>query len=44
MGLIELMLWRALTYAVIGVAECAILILLLRNRAFATQLERMREG
>lgn len=44
MGLIELMLWRALTYTVIGVAECAILILLLRNRAFATQLERMREG
>ena len=35
MGLLELMLWRLLTYSIIAVAECAILCLLMRNRAFA---------
>ena len=43
MGLWELMLWRLLTYAVIGAAECVILCLLLRHRAVATLLERMRK-
>ena len=42
MGLAELMAWRLLTYAVIAVAECTLLILLLRNRALAAQIERMR--
>ena len=43
MGLFELMLWRLLTYAVIATAECVILCLLLRHRAVATLLERMRK-
>ena len=43
MGLAELMLWRLLTYAVICTAECALLCLLLRHRAVATLLERMRK-
>lgn len=42
MGLSELIAWRLLTYTVIAVAECTLLILLLRNRALATQIERMR--
>lgn len=43
MGLLELMLWRLLTYTVICAAECVILCLLLRHRAVATLLERMRK-
>lgn len=43
MGLAELMLWRLLTYTIIGVAESVILCLLFRHRAFVTQLERMRK-
>lgn len=42
MGLAELVAWRLLTYSVIAIAECTVLILLLRNRAFTRQLERMR--
>ena len=43
MGLLELMLWRLLTYAVIATAECVILCLLLRHRAVSTLLERIRK-
>ena len=42
MGLFELILWRLLTYAIVGTAECVILYLLLRHRALANQLERIR--
>ena len=42
MGLAELMLWRLLTYTVIGVAEVAIVFALLKNRSFSSQLERMK--
>ena len=41
MGLVELMLWRLLTYTVIAVAEIALLYLLLRHRALKKQIERM---
>ena len=41
MGLTELMLWRLLTYAIIGAAETVIIYALLRNRGFSSQLERM---
>ncbi len=41
MGLAELFLWRLLTYAVVGTAELVILYLILRNRAFAAQIERV---
>ena len=43
MGLLELMLWRLLTYTVICAAECVILCLLLRHRAVSDLLERMRK-
>ncbi len=43
MGFWELVLWRALTYAIIAVAEGTILYLLLRHRAFVTLIERMRK-
>ena len=42
MGIGELIAWRLLTYAIVGTAECVILCLLFRRRAFASQLERMR--
>lgn len=42
MGLLELIAWRLLTYAIVGTAECVILCLLFRRRAFTSQLERMR--
>ena len=43
LGFGELVLWRALTYPIIAVAECTILYLLLRHRAFVTLIERMRK-
>ena len=42
MGLAELMLWRLLTYCIIGVAETAIVFALIKNRSFSSQLERMK--
>ena len=42
MGIWELVAWRLLTYAIVGTAECVILCLLFRRRAFTSQLERMR--
>ena len=41
MGYTELLLWRALNYAIIAVLESTLLYLLLRHRAIAVQLERM---
>ena len=43
MGLVELLLWRLLTYTIIAAAECVILCLLLRHRALAGLIERMRK-
>lgn len=42
MGLVELMLWRLLTYTVIGVAEFVILFLLFRSRAVTNQIEKFK--
>ena len=42
MGLTELMLWRLLTYCIIGVAETVIVFALIKNRSFSSQLERMK--
>ena len=39
LGLIEFILWRGLNYAIIGTAECVMLYLLLKNRAFSRQME-----
>lgn len=44
MGLAELLLWRLLTYAIVGTAECALLCVLLRHRALISQLERIRKA
>ena len=41
MGLTQLMLWRALNYALIGAAEASLLYLLLGHRGLSSQLERM---
>ena len=43
MGFIELVLWRLLTYAIVGTAECVILCILMRHRAITSQLERIRK-
>ncbi len=41
LGFGELLLWRALNYAIIAALESTLLYLLLRHRALAGQLERM---
>ena len=41
MGLGELMLWRLLTYVIIGVCEALIIGALLKNRNFSSLVERM---
>ena len=41
-GLGELILWRLLTYAIVGTLECMLLCALLRHRAVISQLERIR--
>ena len=38
-GIVEFILWRALNYTIIGAAECVILYILLKNRAFSRQME-----
>ena len=38
-GLTEFILWRLANYALISAAECVILYILLKNRAFSRQLE-----
>jgi ECF transporter S component (folate family) len=40
-GYLEFLGWRFLNYIIIGVAECLVLYLLLRNRAFAKQIKEM---
>ena len=40
-GYIELAAWRLLTYLLVGLAECVILYLLFKNRAFTKQIEKM---
>ncbi len=41
LGYFEFVCWRMLNYVMIATAECLILYLLFRNRAFAKQMERM---
>ena len=41
LGYWEFVAWRLLNYAVIGLAECVILYLLLKNRAFTKQIQKM---
>ncbi len=41
LGYAEFLAWRLLNYAIIGTAECLILCLLLSNRAFVKQMERV---
>ena len=41
MGLAELILWRAVTYLLIGICEFFIICALLKNRNFSSMLERM---
>ncbi|MBR6727109.1 MAG: folate family ECF transporter S component [Clostridia bacterium] len=43
MGFIELVLWRLLTYTIVGTAECVLLCILLRHRAITSLLERIRK-
>ncbi len=40
-GLFEFIAWRFVNYVIIGTAECVIIYLLYKNRAFRNQLERM---
>lgn len=40
-GYLEFLGWRFLNYVIVGVAECLVLYLLLRNRAFAKQIKEM---
>ena len=40
-GYLQFLGWRAVNYAIVGVAEGVLLYLLLRNRAFAKQMEEM---
>ena len=40
-GYLEFLGWRFLNYIIIGVAECLVLYLLLRNRAFAKQIKEI---
>lgn len=39
LGMTEFILWRLLNYSLVGVAECVILYILLKNRAFSRQME-----
>lgn len=43
MGFGVLLAWRSLAYVIIATAECALLYLLLRHKAFAAMLERIRK-
>lgn len=44
MGLIELMLWRLLTYSIIGTLECVLVTVLLRAKPIAAHIERLRSN
>ena len=39
LGMMEFILWRLLNYALVATAECVILYILLKNRAFSRQME-----
>ena len=41
LGMMEFILWRLLNYTLVAIAECVILYILLRNRAFSKQMERL---
>ena len=41
MGVFELMAWRLITYIFVAIAECVIIYVLLKNKAFRNQIERM---
>ena len=41
LGFWEFVLWRLLNYAIVGAAECVIIYLLFKNKAFSHQIERM---
>lgn len=43
LGYWEFVAWRLLNYAFIATAECIIIYLLLKNKAFRNQVERMRK-
>lgn len=43
MGLAELMLWRLLTYSVIGVLEGTLIVLLLRVPAISSHIEQLKD-
>ena len=43
LGYWEYVGWRLINYIIIGVAECVLLYILLKNKAFQKQLERMCE-
>ena len=43
LGYLQFLGWRALNYLIVGVAEGTVLYLLLRNRAFAKQMEEMNK-
>ena len=38
-GILEFILWRLLNYSIVATAECVILYVLLKNRAFSRQME-----
>lgn len=42
MGLLELMLWRLLTYSVIGVLEGTVIVLLLKVKAISSHIEELK--
>lgn len=42
LGYFEFVAWRLLNYSIVAAAECVILYLLLRNRAFRKQIEEIR--
>lgn len=42
MGLVELMLWRLLTYSLIGTLECVLVIVLLQVKPIAAYIEKLR--
>ena len=40
-GMTEFILWRLLNYALVASAECVLIIILLKNRAFSKQMEEL---
>lgn len=43
LGYMEFLAWRLLNYLIVGFAECIILYLLLKNRAFQKQITKMKD-